>query len=273
MLERVDTARAAEFYKQRRFQVGELRRQVIRDRMFRDFDEDKGRLPDYIGVGVQRAGTSRLHSLLTAHPDVAEVYDPAWRVVKEIHWFDRPLIEDSEERDKAYASWFPAHETRLMGEWTPRYLYDLWPIDRIQALCPDIKLLILLREPVSRLRSVIQFYSQRGVTLNRDALRESMWRGMYGAQLEYVFERFSRDQVFVGLYEQCNVAPAEELVRLYKFLGLDTSFTPEGLDRRVNSSAKLDINSTLLSSAESLYRGDRDKLARVLPDVDFSIWD
>jgi len=262
--------------RRQKFKLGELRRQKYRDRRFRevaDIAGSVGRAPDYVGIGAQRAGTSRWHSLLTAHPDVVEVTDPVGRLVKEIHWFDQPLSEDFDERDRAYTGWFDAPEDKIVGEFTPRYLYDLWPIDRLREICPETKLIVLLREPLSRLVSAVQFYEQRGITLDRDSLRESIWRGLYGSQLEYLFDRWPREQVFVGLYEENTARPVEEIGRLYEFLGLDTSFVPEGLDKRVNSSAKLPINKAVLSSASALYEADRAKLQSVLPDVDFSCWD
>ena len=41
-------------------------------------------LPTFLGIGVQRAGTTWLHTLLNSHPDV---YMPTHR--KEIRFFDR----------------------------------------------------------------------------------------------------------------------------------------------------------------------------------------
>lgn len=275
MAGRGESATASGVFRRQRFKLGELRRQKYRDRRYREMVEaggTVGRAPDYVGIGVQRAGTSRWHTLLTEHPDVAEVTDPAGRVVKEIHWFDQPLSDELDERDQAYNAWFQAPEDKIVGEFTPRYLYDLWPIDRLRTICPDTKLIVLLREPVSRLVSALQFYEQRGITLDRDSLRESIWRGLYGSQLEYLFDRWPREQVFVSLYEECSANPEAELARLYDFLGLDSTFVPGGLERRVNSSAKLRIDGSVLASASALYAADRAKMLSVLPDVDFSSW-
>lgn len=264
---------AQEILRRQRFRLGEMRRQRYRDRRFREAIESGavGRAPDYVGVGTQRAGTSRWHSAITAHPDVVDVTDPTGRVVKEIHWFDQPLNSDL-ERDRAYLSWFQAPEGKTIGEFTPRYLYDLWPIDRLAEQAPNAKLIVLLREPVSRLVSALQFYEQRGIVLDRDSLRESIWRGLYSNQVEYLLGRFPREQVYVGLYEQGTQNPRDELARLYRFLDLDDSFVPDGLDRRVNSSAKIPIDETVLDTARSLYEADRARLEGVLGDVDFSLW-
>ena len=40
------------------------------------------RLPDFLGLGTQKGGTTSLHQLLSAHP---QVHLPA---AKELHYFD-----------------------------------------------------------------------------------------------------------------------------------------------------------------------------------------
>ena len=74
-------------------------------------------LPSFLVIGAQRAGTSLLHQILLAHPDV---YVPAQR--KEVHYFDRYF----ERGVEWYQSYFPAADAagryRAIGEITPDYL-------------------------------------------------------------------------------------------------------------------------------------------------------
>ena len=100
--------------KRPRFILGEKRRQHYRDRIYREA-EGKGRAPDYVGVGAQRAGTSRWHTLITAHPDVVDVTDPTGRIVKEIHWFDQPLAADTTDRDQATSRGSMRRRTRRLA--------------------------------------------------------------------------------------------------------------------------------------------------------------
>ena len=272
----VDSASSAaqEFLRRPRFILGQKRRQHYRDRLFREAQDSPngGRLPDYVGVGVQRAGTSRWHTMITAHPDAADVTDPVGREVKEIHWFDQPFAGDADARHSSYRAWFDAPEDKVIGEITPRYLYDLWPIDQLAQICPKAKILVFLREPLSRLTSALQFYGQRGIELDRDSVRESVWRGIYSAQIEYLLDCFPREQILFNIYEYSSANPEAELARLYRFLELDDSFVPEGLNNRVNGSAKIDIPEYVTTSARRLYEADRPRLEAVLPDIDFSIW-
>ena len=88
-------------------------------------------LPTFLVIGAQRAGTSLLHQILLAHP---EVYVPRER--KEVHYFDRYF-----ERGVAwYEGYFPAADAarnyRAIGEITPDYLATEEAPARIHALLP-----------------------------------------------------------------------------------------------------------------------------------------
>jgi hypothetical protein len=78
--------------------------------------------PDFVGVGVQKAGTSWWYQCLVDHP---LVFHPP-RVAKERHFFDDPAMEHADRTEVAarYSRQFPRPPGTVTGEWTPRYLYD-----------------------------------------------------------------------------------------------------------------------------------------------------
>ena len=99
------------------------------------------RLPDFVVIGAQKAGTTSLHGALGQHPGVML---PA---VKELHYFslhsDRPL------------SWYAAHfagatSRQLCGEATPYYLFHPAVPARLAQCLPQARLIVLLRDPVER---------------------------------------------------------------------------------------------------------------------------
>ena len=93
-------------------------------------------LPNFIGIGVPRAGTTWLHELLDMHPDVAV---PQRR--KEVHFFDRYY-------DKGmawYSSFFPPDHEAVYT--IPR----LWPRVSLQQTVrtiPDNGLIVSSRDSV-----------------------------------------------------------------------------------------------------------------------------
>jgi hypothetical protein len=230
------------------------------------------RPPDFVGVGAQKAGTSWWHELVIAHPHVFT--DPAWP--KEMHFFDRfwsVPFADSDTRE--YAAWFARPDGAFAGEWTPRYMFDPWTPALLARSAPDAKVLVLLRDPIARYQS--------GVThsLNHDGLpaiamvaSDAFNRGLYGVQLRRLYSYFAAESVLVLQYERCVAEPAEELARTYEFLGLDASFVPERIDRRVNETfvEKPPLDSPLRHALAEAYQPDLRDLATLVDDLDLSLW-
>ena len=111
-------------------------------------------LPDFIIIGAARSGTTHLLGQLNAHPNVLE--GPA-----ETHFFDS-------HRYTYGLGWyrlrFPANKTRrqayraglhpvLTGESSPSYLSHPNAPARVARGVPDVKLLVLLRDPALRAAS------------------------------------------------------------------------------------------------------------------------
>ncbi len=103
-----------------------------------------GRRPDFLIIGAQKAGTTSLYNQLTRHPDVARCLG------QEVHYFDRHMHRSP--------AWYFAHfRPRLFasdgvvtGESTPYYLFHPRAAERVAELLPDVKLIVLLRDPVAR---------------------------------------------------------------------------------------------------------------------------
>ena len=109
------------------------------------------RLPDFLGLGTQKGGTSTLHALLKTHP---RVFLPA---KKELHYFSQA----SEPSTHWYADHFSAAKrNQRCGEITPYYLFHPEAPGRIRALLPKARLIVLLRDPVERCLSQV-FHARR----------------------------------------------------------------------------------------------------------------
>lgn len=108
-------------------------------------------MPDYCIIGFPKCGTTSLHEYLNKHPDV---YLP---IGKEIDFFDRLYSRGQ----NWYKAAFPLTLKKfyiqkmkkrifLTGEATPRYIYHPYALERIKKLKPNMKLIILIRNPVDR---------------------------------------------------------------------------------------------------------------------------
>jgi hypothetical protein len=229
--------------------------------------------PHYVGIGAQKAGTSWWNRLIEAHPDVVS----AGGLKKELHYFDRswevPFGEAEVER---YHRYFPVPESKVAGEWTPGYLIDFWAPELIARAAPDARILILLRDPVERLRSGLthQLATSREPLRHRD-IQGAFQRGMYAPQLRRVLAAFPAEQLWVGQYEACRADPVRELARTYAFLGL----APYEPDERVfrgevnpTTGQKFELSGALRRALLEGYASDMAEVAALLPGLDLALW-
>ena len=121
------------------------------------------RLPDFLGIGTQKGGTTYLHGLLKQHPQVYLAYP------KEVHFFslhyDKGLNWYSHQFDIATAD-------QRCGEITPYYLFHPLAAERIATALPKVKLVVLLRDPVDRALS--QYFHSKRLGLESLDLEEAL---------------------------------------------------------------------------------------------------
>lgn len=213
-----------------------------------------GRLPDFLGVGAQKGGTTSLHRLLRAHP---QVFLPA---EKELHYFSKRYGEGLAWYSAQYAA---AEPHQRCGEITPYYLFHPEAPRRIHDLLPDMLLIVLLRDPVERALS--QYFHSRRLGLEpleleaalaaetermagaaaalarTDGLHLShqehsyVSRSRYERQLERYGELFPPQQLLMLKSEDLFLQPAVVWEEVQRFLGLEVLALPEGTCLRANA--------------------------------------
>ena len=174
-------------------------------------------LPNFLCIGAAKAGTTTLYEILIQHQDI---YLPK---IKEPHFFD--YEENYQQGVKWYSKhFFEGHQgEKAVGEITPSYLYIEKVAKRICFdLGKDIKLIILLRNPVDRAYSHYIFNVKRGFesfsfhdvmnTVNEEEriskgfvekLRYSyISRGLYANQIKRFLEYFPMDNMKMILFEE-----------------------------------------------------------------------
>lgn len=104
-------------------------------------------------VGAQKAGTSSLHSYLSMHPSICIGQ------TKELHFFNREI--NYSKGLAYYRALFPmVTSARYALDATPAYMHNINSANRIYAFNPESKIIILLREPISRAFSAYNMYQQ-----------------------------------------------------------------------------------------------------------------
>jgi hypothetical protein len=131
-------------------------------------------LPSFLICGGQRCGTTSLYRALAQHPAVIKAV-----LHKGVHYFDVSYDRGM----RWYQGHFPLRRTaerasrRLDGvpvqtfESSPYYMYHPLAAPRIAADLPDVKLLVLLRDPVERAYSHHAHEVARGFEQETDFAR------------------------------------------------------------------------------------------------------
>jgi len=229
--------------------------------------------PDFIGVGVQRCGTTRWLDLISSHPEVVRSTR-----AKELHYFDRFYDGGCTSAELTrYHDYFPRSEGYKTGEWTPLYATAPWIPPLLAAAAPDARLLVLLRDPVERYLSGLQLNiavtSRRGAPLSRYAQLEQLVRGFYHAQLTGLLRHFDRSRILILQYERCMREPRSELRRTFEFIGLtDTEFTPDMDAHPRHQPEKPVLDADTRDAYVQSYHDDVVRLIEAFPEIDVSLW-
>ena len=192
------------------------------------------RLPTFVIAGSQKCGTTSLAAALRQHRQV-HVARP-----KEIHFFDRHFKRGLEW----YAEQFSPRDHHLqIGEATPAYLDDHVARKRITRTLPDLKVVILLRNPVDRAYSHYWHKRRLGdeplatleeaVTAEPERLAEAgprprnrlrhayVDRGHYMDRIDPLVAAHGRERVHVMLLDDLVAQPKRTLRSLLTFLEVD----------------------------------------------------
>ena len=246
-------------------------------------------LPRFLIVGTQRGGTTSLYHYLAAHPDVRRP------VRKEIQYFT--LHHD--RGDGWYRAHFPvspANRGRATFEATPYYLFHPHAPARAAASLPDAKIVVLLRDPVSRAFSHWQHTRMRGLEPldfddALDAERERLdgelarlaadpsyrseahriWsyatRGEYATQLDRWLAVYPREQLLVMRSEDLYRRPAETHARTLEFLGLPVATLDEYV-RYTRRTSGEEMRAATKQRLEAHFRPHNERLAALVgPDM------
>lgn len=241
---------------------------------------------DLFIIGAQKAGTTALHKLLSAHPQISMA--PA----KELHFFDNEERDWTTTEYSDLAHVLPAGDLPVRGEATPIYSY--WPnaIQRIKLLAPDSKLIMLLRHPVhrayshwkmevARAQEPMSFEMATGAEGRRriekrgtkaDRVFSYVERGFYSWQIKNLYDHFPKENVLLLLTDSLWEDQPSTIANIERFLGLKSG----GLvAREYTVMANTDIGQTISPDTYrtllNLYNADILETAEV-SGFDLSHW-
>ncbi|MCB0704428.1 MAG: sulfotransferase domain-containing protein [Saprospiraceae bacterium] len=243
------------------------------------------RKPDFIIIGVQKGGTSSLFRYLEQHPDTKMPYR------KQLHFFDRSFNKGL----RFYQQAFPLSmfsKGKITGEATPFYVFHPRVAERMHQVLPDVKLILMLRNPIDRAYSHYQMKKDQGwedaetfeEALGKEKVRLAtelakmeadpnyyskiyrnfgyLSRGNYAEQLEKWLKYFPKEQILILESEEFFSKPMDSLERVYAFLGMK-SFRPPSL-KAFNSREYDPLDPALREKLQNHFRPYNEKLAKML---------
>jgi hypothetical protein len=207
------------------------------------------RLPDFFIVGHGKCGTTALHQMLVRHPQIhMPVKEPRYFAPdrRTRYWRPASSMRQHPTTLAGYQSLFKgARADQLIGEATPTYLRSTLAAENIAAVQPDARIIAILREPASLLRSVhlqaVRNYDETEKDFARAlALEDSRREGkhiprlsqfpqvlMYSELIRYVEQLrryhavFPPEQVLVLIYDDFRADNEGTVRQVLRFLEVD----------------------------------------------------
>lgn len=232
-------------------------------------------MPDYCIIGAQKSGTTSLYSYLALHPQVKPSH------VKEIHYYNDHYVKGR----KWYRAHFPigpidrSGRDFITGEASTMYLHDVDTPARMLADVPDIKLMLVLRNPVDRAISHYhhRIRSGRETRSVDEAFETALIRagesdfesgtetdylayGAYAKYIEHWLSIFPENQFLVMQAEAFFEDAAPQFEKVSRFLDIDfippeesRKFNAGAYDKKSNVQLRRDLEAYFKPLNESLY--------------------
>ena len=213
------------------------------------------RIPDFFIVGHPKSGTTALYSMLRRHPQIfmPDAKEP-WFFAEELHERTPPRPEGTPQTLEEYTAWFAGAGTQQrVGEASPLYLWSHSAAQAIAGVRPDARIIAILREPASFLRSLHLQFIQTYIETENDfakalALEPARRAGreippytywpqalLYSEHVRYVEQLrryeavFPREQMLVLAYDDFKADNEATVRQVLRFLEVDDDVAVEPL--------------------------------------------
>jgi hypothetical protein len=223
-------------------------------------------LPTFLVIGAMKCGTTSLYYYLAEHPEIGMSRRKETNFFVETHnwqqgrdWYAQQFPDESPERGECSPNY------------TKRHLYDGVP-ERIQAVCPNAKLVYLVRDPIER---TVSHYVSNCRQRREDRSFETavadvenskyVLTSRYYWQLQPYLDRFAEENLLMLSTEELKNAPTATLQTVYRFLGVDPTVQNQRAGRRFNSAAKKKLGPWLRWLSRQVPQHIKDRFRPYLP--------
>ena len=238
------------------------------------------KLPTFLIVGVQKAGTTSIYNYLQEHPQVF------MSRIKETNFLEQDWESLPPEKQNKngiitiedYKALFADVKDEIaIGEASPNYLFHYESsAARIKKYVPDAKLITVLRNPIDRAYSDYLMHIRDAIDTKKNSFSEQIEhkahksfiirKGFYATPLKYYLQQFNSSQIKVCLYDDLCQDAQSFMQDFYKYIGVDPNFRPD-TNKKVQQ-AKIPKNqavNNLLQTKNPLRNLAANTLKTVMP--------
>jgi hypothetical protein len=227
-----------------------------------------GRAPDFFIVGHHKCGTTALYEMLRRHPQIymPELKEP-WFFARDLRVRRPPATPLPQTLDEYLSLFAPAGAEQRVGEATPSYLMSHAAAGAIAEVQPQARIIAILREPASFLRSLhmqtVENHAETEADLRKALALEGLRREgkaippaavrpqelLYSEHVRYVEQLrryhavFPREQILVLIYEDFRRDNQAIVRQVLRFLEVDDTFPV----------MEMDANPTVRVRSQRLY--------------------
>lgn len=206
------------------------------------------KLPNFLVVGAAKCGTTSLYYYLKQHPDIYLSERKEGRFLSGLKGtftgpgdssLNESIIESLDDYTKLFEN---VADEKMIGDISPEYLYYYdKTIRNIKQILGDVKIIIILRNPLDRAYSAYQHMRRDGretltfeeACVHEDIRLEKGWEHLwaytkgsyYFSAVKAYMENFS--QVKVLLFDDLKRDALQTVWEICDFLDVDKNFQPE----------------------------------------------
>ena len=253
-------------------------------------------LPNFLHIGVAKAASTWLWTIFQEHPDIyvptAKVRNYSGKLTKpdNVNFFVADFHRGLDWYEKTYFTQWNGESA--IGETSNSYMLDELALQRIAESLPNVKLTMILRNPIER--ALLQFATRKRNRGMRGDFREILdihsWQmfrmfiepGFYHLHLTRILRLFPRHRILACIYDDLASDPRSFLYQLFSFLEVDPEMDLPSVDKVVgfprpeepdtsDGDIEKGVDPDMHERLRKIYADDVSRLEELL-DRDLSAW-
>ena len=256
--------------------------------------------PDFAIIGAQKCGTTSLYHLTASHPNIIPARTKEVNYFSTLHGLGNKWYRSNFPTNISRHGYLKKQKKLLTGEASPNYIFFPTVPSRMKEIMPDVKIIVILRNPVNRAYSQYWFMGEHyneqqfekfieeskewymkkkehddylnhpNVDYNQYAKYSSIARGIYADQLEEWFKYYDKKQFLFLSTEDFHKNTQHTLDQVFNFLGLNP-FKIDNPKRHNVGNYKEKMNEETRKSLIEYFKPHNERLYKLL-QRDFG-WD